>query len=234
MSNSAPLGPLRVPPVGSDPALARDPLLRALARRESEGSARVEELAGQLGVHPNTVRARLAELGAAGLVEVEEVRSGRRGRPARRYRLSPAGTTALRPSSAAAAEYHSLASVFADHLARTSGDPGGDAEEIGRHWGARLAGEVPEEGSPEEQASELLEGMGFSPRPDEDGVALRTCPLLDLVHEHPDVICRVHHGLVEGALRASRPDDEPPGVELVPFSEPGACRLRVGRAVSRR
>jgi len=72
---------------------------------------------------------------------------------------------------------------------------------------------------------DLLAELGFGPDPSGDDIALRTCPLLELAEEMPEVICQVHRGLVEGALdHYGAPSD---GVELVPFAEVGACRLRL-------
>jgi predicted ArsR family transcriptional regulator len=54
-------------------------------------------------------------------------------------------------------------------------------------------------------------------------VRLRRCPLLEAARQEPEVVCSVHLGVLEGALEALgslcvRPT-------LVPFAEPGACRL---------
>jgi predicted ArsR family transcriptional regulator len=54
-------------------------------------------------------------------------------------------------------------------------------------------------------------------------VLLRTCPLLEAAREHPTVVCSVHLGLVAGALGAL--GESAHGVQLQPFSRPGACTL---------
>jgi len=79
---------------------------------------------------------------------------------------------------------------------------------------------------------DLLAELGFGPDPDGDDIALRTCPLLELAEEMPEVICQVHRGLVEGAMdHYGAPSD---GVELLPFAEVGACRLRLRPATTTR
>lgn len=79
----------------------------------------------------------------------------------------------------------------------------------------------------EERVVDLLAELGFGPDPDPPGIALRTCPLLDLAREMPEVICQVHRGLVEGAMdHYGAPSDQ---VDLVPFAEVGACRLHLHR-----
>lgn len=82
----------------------------------------------------------------------------------------------------------------------------------------------------------LLTDLGFAPEQDTrpgDGSAggttsaqvvhLRRCPLLEAAYQHPDIVCSVHTGLVEGALAAA--GDRATTVDLEPFAEPGACRL---------
>ena len=74
---------------------------------------------------------------------------------------------------------------------------------------------------------DLLDELGFAPDADQGErsagsrgrtLRLRTCPMLESAREHPEVICRVHQGLVEGALGGA-------DVTLLPFAEPGACVL---------
>ncbi len=79
-----------------------------------------------------------------------------------------------------------------------------------------------------EQVLRLLEDLGFAPevapeRPAE--VRLTRCPLLEAAHRHPEVVCALHLGIVRGALTEHGAD--PSGSWLVPFAEPGACRLGV-------
>jgi predicted ArsR family transcriptional regulator len=73
----------------------------------------------------------------------------------------------------------------------------------------------------------LLDELGFAPEADSRAatVALRRCPLLDAAREHPQVVCQVHLGIVRGALEHHGGDPEP--TDLIPFAEPGACRLHL-------
>src|SRR5699024_10165991 len=154
------------------------------------------------------------------------------------------------PSGRAFREYRSLTEAFATHLASRSDDPEADARSIGRRWGAALAG-APGAADPDPDTDagagadgdagagadgdagadaamvDLLAELGFGPDPSGDDIALRTCPLLELAEEMPEVICQVHRGLVEGAMDHYGAPSE--GVELLPFAEVGACRLRLHR-----
>ena len=75
---------------------------------------------------------------------------------------------------------------------------------------------------------DLLTDLGFGPEVGPgDEVRLRTCPILDSATTNPDVICSVHHGLVEGIRGALGRDEGTVGLE--PFALPGACRLTLPR-----
>lgn len=53
---------------------------------ESPGALSTAELAGRLGLHPNTVRPHLERMRQAGLLELEIGGNGTVGRPCHRYR----------------------------------------------------------------------------------------------------------------------------------------------------
>ncbi|MGW6006942.1 helix-turn-helix transcriptional regulator [Oerskovia enterophila] len=79
---------------------------------------------------------------------------------------------------------------------------------------------------------DLLDRLGFAPQADDDAasVALTRCPLLEAAYRNPEVVCAVHLGLAQGALeRLGAPRE---GTSLLPFAEPGACRLHL-RATDR-
>ena len=191
------------------------------------------ELVAEVGFHANTVRAHLLELVEAGLVTVRSVAPAGRGRPAHVYSITEEGRAVPRVNDPAFAEYRGLTTAFATYLAASTEDPAEEARQIGRAWGRQLADEAPDPVSgPVRETQEvvvpLLARLGFTPVPPSgspavEGIALRTCPLLELAQEMPEVICRVHQGLVEGALEQTGASATE--ADLRPFSEPGACRL---------
>lgn len=210
--------------------LGQAPAERVLAvLAEKTRAVTLTELVAAVGFHTNTVRARLQELVDAGLVAVQTVAPAGRGRPAHQYSITEEGRTVPRVNDPAFAEYRGLTTAFASYLAARTEDPSDEARQIGRAWGAQLSGEVPRHtDEPAELVVPLLARLGFTPVPPTgsaagEGIALRTCPLLDLAEELPEVICQVHQGLVEGALEHS--GAPPTEVDLRPFSEPGACRV---------
>ncbi len=176
------------------------------------------------GLHANTVREHLETLVRRGLVARSRAEPEGRGRPAWLYELTA--------EQAETSEYAGLAAALAAAIARTSATPGEDATLAGEEWGRELArnrGAAPS--SPEaarDHVVALLGDLGFQPEreaSDPTAVRLTRCPLLEAAHRHPEVVCGVHLGIVRGALEEYGAD--PAGSDLVPFSEPGACRLVV-------
>ncbi len=173
------------------------------------------------GLHENTLREHLAALVRDGLVRRERVEPTGRGRPAWRYELT---------DQESGSEYAGLAAALASAIARTSDDPARAAALAGEEWGRDLArdkGAVPlSPAAARTQVLRLLDDLGFAPetetlRPAD--VRLTHCPLLEAAHRQPEVVCAVHLGIVRGALTEYGADTD--GTDLVPFAEPGACRL---------
>ncbi len=202
-----------------------------MALSEQTRPVTTADLVDVVGLHANTVRAHLQELTAAGLVRMETVPPAGRGRPAHQYTITDQGRAVPRVNDPAFAEYRGLTTAFATYLAARSEDPSDEARDIGRAWGRQLAsGEETDGADATGLVIRLLTRLGFTPVPPaeatpEEGIALRTCPLLELAEEMPEVICQVHQGLVEGAL--DQYGSRTTGVQLLPFEEPGACRLHL-------
>jgi predicted ArsR family transcriptional regulator len=182
-------------------------------------------LVAATGLHPNTVREHLEGLVRRGLVHRFRAEPAGRGRPAWLYEA------AAGPGSG---EYAGLAAALAGAIARNSHNPREDATDAGTEWGRQLVrdraaavpGSTPVEAR--KRVVDLLDDLGFAPeRDDADPAAYRLtrCPLLEAAYRHPEVVCGVHLGIVRGALEEHGVDPE--GSELVPFAEPGACRLVV-------
>jgi predicted ArsR family transcriptional regulator len=193
--------------------------------RDVEGTATVGEIAELAGLHENTVREHLEGLLTARLARRERSPAAGRGRPAWRYAArSVQQSTAVR-------DYLALASVLAGTIARTSADPPATAE-AGASWGRALVSDLPAE--PDAEAArhrvvQLLSDLGFAPEADPGARSARLtrCPLLDVAREYPEVVCAVHRGIAEAALDALGAPDDARRVRLVPFAEPGACRLHI-------
>jgi predicted ArsR family transcriptional regulator len=179
--------------------LARSPLPLATA-----------EIADILGLHVNTVRPHLERMRDVGLLEVDAEARGGVGRPQHRYSIAPgAPSLGLEPPS-----FPMLTSVLLEAAAAAGLDGAELADAArqqgradGRRWGADTD---PLEAVMIEQAR-----LGFDPTVVEDDgratVGFAHCPFRALAETHPDLVCSVHCGLVEGLL------DEIGEAEIVQF-----------------
>lgn len=187
----------------------------------------ISKVAEHLGGHPNSARQHLDALTGLNLLTASDVQSDKPGRRPRGYTLTALGRQSL--GAGRVDETRELADVFASYLVATGNGPQ-QAQEIGRAWGAKRADELSDEQAerPLDAIVEVLDILGFDPSTmhteQGDAVILRTCPLLDMAHGSPEFICNIHQGLIDGVLRRIGARE---GVELLPFSEPDGCRLKL-------
>lgn len=226
------LGPEPMPVVEAPVALSGQ-RLRVLEYVRAHSPVRVADAAAALDLHPNTIREHLDAVVGLGLVERSTARALGRGRPATLYRVSAADPTV------AVRDYAGLATALAGHLARTSAHPERDARAAGIDWGRELIDESSQSGGdPRQSVLDALARLGFAPDVDahgpnaRGGIALRRCPLLDAARRYPIVVCQVHLGIVVGMLERLGVDRRA-GLDLIPFAEPGACRLFLPDPVER-
>jgi predicted ArsR family transcriptional regulator len=153
------------------------------------------ELARRLGLHANTVRWHLGILADAGVVRSDPEPRSAPGRPRMLYTL---GGAARRVGGG---DYRLLASVLADTLLGAE-DGEGACLRAGRAWGADLVGgSEPGSEQPLATVAGILAEQGFDPEVVADGITMHSCPFHDLAEVNPGVICAVHRGLIDGALR---------------------------------
>jgi predicted ArsR family transcriptional regulator len=217
-----------------EPPRRRELLLELL--RGSGQPRGIAGLAEEMGVHANTVRFHLETLVRHGQVEQLPAEAAGPGRPPvlfrATHRMDPAGPT----------NYRLLARILMSHLANSSSDPAEAATELGRDWGpqvldAKAAARSRSNGLGRGEAltrmTRALDDVGFAPEPPrgsrDSTIRLRHCPFLALVTGsdadagagHGELICRLHLGLMQGALTAWQ---APVAVErLEPFVRPDLC-----------
>lgn len=213
-------------------ALASPARVRLLELLREAGAPRgALELAEELGVHPNTVRAGLAILVDAGLVTAEPQPRTEPGRPKIVFSASPG------PSERDVGGYRLLASMLARALAEAP-DPAGLAIASGEAWGRYLV-ERPEPHARPTTAEavahvvQLLDAHGFAPTVDDaaaaDGelaVCMHRCPFLELARANQGVVCSAHLGLLRGALAELAADVDATALE--PSFDPVRCVVRLG------
>jgi predicted ArsR family transcriptional regulator len=89
-------------------------------------------------------------------------------------------------------------------LAASVGASGDDAAEVGREQGRADAGRHTQAASCLEALVSELDALGFDPAvtgvddSDDALVAFAHCPFRELAQEHPELVCSLHRGLVEG------------------------------------
>jgi predicted ArsR family transcriptional regulator len=160
-----------------------------------DAPATVEQLASALELTDNAVRAHLAVLERDGLVEQSGlVRTARR--PSVRYTLGPAADRLF--PKAYGRVFNAVLGVFGRALPRK------DMDRALRTAGRELAGDVSQPGgrsvaSRVEDAVDIVRSLGGTVTVERNGAAThligRSCPLAQVVPEHPEVC-----GLVETLL----------------------------------
>jgi len=199
------------------------------ALRDADAPLSVADIAQRLGLHVNTARFHLDALVAAGAaVRAVEQPSGP-GRPRTVFAPRPGMDRGGRRS------YRLLAQILLSHMSSAGPDAAEVARLAGRAWGGFLA----ERPAPFQQLTAeeaiarliaLLTDLGFAPEPERDVrlpavIRLRHCPFLELAEGYGQLVCRIHLGLMQGALA----DLGAPvtASSLKPFAEPDACLTRM-------
>lgn len=204
------------------------------ALRAADEPLGVTEVAGRLGIHVNTARFHLDALVTEGAVERTLAAPSGPGRP-RTVHAPRAGMHRDGVRS-----YHLLSRVLLSHL--SAGPEGSEAaREAGLAWGRYLVdGPSPLQHLTEEEAvtrlTALLADLGFDPAPGPfrgesgtpESISVRHCPFLELVEEQGPIVCRVHLGLMQGALTELRAPLTVSGLE--PFVEPDVCLAPLERS----
>lgn len=196
----------------------RESVLRDI-ERATDGLT-IAEISQHLSLHENTVRMHLTALHRDGFVQRTRDEPQDRGRPAWRWHR-------LRRKSSA---YVSLVAALATQLRAESPNPTESATQAGIAWGRTLAAERNVQhtaGSDTAVAlvTEILRAEGFAPNPREHTIELKQCPLIEAAGAHPDIVCAVHLGMVQGALEHLGAKDT--GSTLTPLTSPGTCTLQL-------
>ncbi len=165
----------------------------------AEGMTAVE-IAGAVGLHPNAVRKQLRALIREGSVGAERELSGRRGRPAVRYRAADE-----RREQAASRR---LSRLLVELVAEIGAD-----EAALEDFGRRRASEFTAERDGRAALMGLLTSMGFAPRETTPAASSRAgglevvlghCPFRDVVEgEDGRLVCVLHRGISRGLVELS-------------------------------
>ena len=168
-----------------------------------------QEIADELGLHPNTVRPHLERMRDVGLLRVEVDSRGTVGRPQHRYRVAPeAPALGIDPPA-----WQVLARMLADVAAFMAPETV-DVVAMGTEQG-RAAAERHRAAPCVEALVASLAELGFDPESGEDGrtttIAFTNCPFRDIAEAYPELVCNLHRGFVEGFV------EELGGAEVTDF-----------------
>lgn len=193
------------------------------ALRAAPAGLRAAAVASQVGIHVNTARFHLDALVREGSAAREQEPLGTRGRPGTVYRPLPG------MDRGGVRGYQLLAQILVSQLSAAP-DAGQSAVAAGRAWGGFLVGQ-PEPFSETsvpaaaDRLIALLSSLGFAPEAAGETITLRHCPFLELAEGYDQLVCRIHLGLMQGALAGLRAPTT--AARLEPFAEPGACLARL-------
>jgi predicted ArsR family transcriptional regulator len=184
------------------------------------------EVADTLGLHPNTVRPHLERMRDLGLVEVTAAPTGAVGRPQHRYAIAgDAPSLGLEPPV-----FPLLTRVLLAGAAAGGLDPD-DLVQAGREQGRAAEARTAQALHCVDALERELGELGFDPaRVDDDDdvtIAFSHCPFRELAESHPDLVCSIHRGMVEGFV------DARPGASVTHFHplvdrNPCQVELRLG------
>ena len=169
------------------------------------------DIAESLSLHANTVRPHLERMRDVGLLAVEVGGRGDVGRPQHRYSVAAdAPSLGLEPPTMPV-----LARMVLAMARRLDARPD-DAEAVGHAEGVERARPFADAASTLEALVADLDRLGFDPvvtddaRPDRDPddaaavISFANCPFADLAREHPDLVCGLHQGMVNGFVEELR------------------------------
>jgi predicted ArsR family transcriptional regulator len=131
-----------------------------------------------------------------GLLDVEIEARGSVGRPQHRYSLAAdAPSLGLEPAA-----FPLLARLLVT-AAAGAGVGGEDAAAASREQGRAMAARS-RHGTCAQALTRALNELGFDPATADDGelatIAFTHCPYRELAEVHPELVCHLHRGLVEG------------------------------------
>jgi len=199
----------------ADPTRRR--LFESFHRTHADGMT-VEAASRLLSLDRTVAFDHLETLRSSGLLVADEQRSGRRGRPARLYRLSRTEAVDL---SVPQRRHGQLAAAFARAL--TDVPRGAElAHEQGRRLGLQLVGGT----AGLSRRLAILRDFGGDYRVSRDEVHARNCVFREGCGTEPPIACHAHAGMLEAVLSHGATK-----LELVPAGADGSggCRYLIRR-----
>jgi len=199
--------------------------------RDSKTALSVVQVAGIVGIHPNTARFHLESLVEAGLASRESEVTNRRGRRQVLYTGTLPNQTHERAQG-----YRLLSQILTGVILAKSQNASTDLYEAGLEWGVYLTSRpVPFETLGEDEIAQRvmdkLDALWFAPElvpTPRSHLVLHNCPFSDTASRYPGLVCWLHGGMINGSLRELRSSQRV--VELQPSLVDHRCVAWMGRA----
>gem|GEM_PF-344160 len=199
--------------------------------RDAKDPLSVVEISEMVGIHANTARFHLESLVDAGMALRETEASGQPGR----RRILYTGTLPNQTHERAQG-YRLLAQILTGTIATRFPEVGDEMYDVGRQWGSYLTSrpapfETLNEEDIDQRVMDKLDALWFAPeavRTPSPHLLLHNCPFMESAREAPEVVCRLHVGMVNGSLEELRSTQRI--VELNPFLKTHLCRAWLGAA----
>jgi len=214
---------------GSDHGGRRTHIIQIL--RDSKEPLSVVQVADMVGIHANTARFHLESLVDAGLATREPEASSQPGR----RRILYSGTLPNQTHERAQG-YRLLSEILTSTIANKFPEVGEEMYDVGLQWGSYLTSrpapfETLDEDEIGHRVMDKLDALWFAPefratpRPH---LLLHNCPFIESAKDAPNVVCRLHVGMINGSLAELRSTRRV--VELDPLVRPHTCRAWLGSA----
>lgn len=189
------------------------------------------DISEMVGIHANTARFHLESLVDAGMALRETEASGQPGR----RRILYTGTLPNQTHERAQG-YRLLAQILTGTIASRFPEVGEDMYEVGQQWGSYLTSrpapfETLDEEAIDQRVMDKLDALWFAPEAvsqPKPHMLLHNCPFMESAREAPEVVCRLHVGMINGSLEELRSTQRI--VELNPFLKSHLCRAWLGDA----
>jgi len=214
---------------GSDHGGRRTHIIQIL--RDAKEPLSVVQVADMVGIHANTARFHLESLVDAGLATREAEASAQPGR----RRILYSGTLPNQTHERAQG-YRLLAEILTSTIANKFPEVGKEMYDVGLQWGSYLTSrpapfETLDEDEIGHRVMDKLDALWFAPELKDTPsphFILHNCPFIESAKEAPDVVCRLHVGMVNGSLAELRSTMRV--VELEPMIQPHTCLAWLGLA----
>lgn len=178
---------------------------------ENHEDVNVTEIAELFDIHPNVARLHLSKLEDVNLVTSYLLKTGKGGRPGRRYKLSDEVIEVNFP----ARDYKILSSITLESLIEL-GEPGKQAlYQTGNKYGIKAIENytLPQNTDTTiDQKIIMLENAGrmlgmyptFTYQPESESISfsVQNCPFKEIATDNYEIICDMHHSFLKGMFEA--------------------------------